>query len=170
MVFLKKFLPLFLALTSIFVLFCVVTRLQHVGYAFTYQVSDSVPRGFYLLLPPRFLQRGDLVTFFPPENTEQFLQDKHWVPRSGVLMKYIAALPGDEVCNQNGELLINHVAVAPIYQFYAPEKELPQTPFCGKLLNQQYLLVSTKIARSFDGRYFGPVSERNILHKAVRIN
>lgn len=78
-------------------------------------------------------------------------------------------MPGDQVCVSNWAILINGKKIGKVYKFYAKDQPLPQTRMCGKLKEDQYLLLSTKNERSFDGRYFGIISSDRILGRAVPI-
>lgn len=141
--------------------------LHWLGYGVTYQVSASMPKGFYLVRPVSRLYRGEVVLFKPPVAIQRFLIRHHWLPDSGVMMKHIAAMPGDFVCYHHARLITNHQTVLPIMQFYAPSKRLPHYHFCGRLGANQYLLISRRVARSFDGRYFGPTYRDQILSTAT---
>lgn len=137
------------------------------GYHLTYSNSISMPKGFYLIVPATILHRNDVVEFLPPQQAQEYLATKHWAPNNGHLLKHVMGIPGDWVCNSNNAVWINNQKIGPIFQFYAPNKPLPQNHFCGKLKINQYLLLSDKIARSFDGRYFGPITKDQIIGKAI---
>jgi type IV secretory pathway protease TraF len=82
------------------------------------------------------------------------------------LMKQVVGMPNDFVCNNNGKIIVNNKDFGEIYVFYAKGKKMPYVQFCAKLKTEQYLLLSNFIARSFDGRYFGPVQRNQIIAKA----
>ncbi len=128
-----------------------------------------MPRGFYLVAPVKKITRYDIVEFVPPKAILDFARDLHWIPDSGLIIKYVFAIPGDDVCVRDGAIWINGKKIGKVYRFYAFEKLLPQTKICGKLRDDQYLLLSIKRERSFDGRYFGLISSRDILGRAVLI-
>ena len=165
--FFKKLKPVIIALAIILILQLLVVTLKKSGYGITYSKSKSMPQGWYLIVSAKNLQRNDIVVFLPPKNTRDFLSQKHWGPKSNLLLKHVMGMPGDLVCNRNHYLWINQQKIAPLLVFYAPHKKLPQNDFCRKLANDEYLLLSTKITRSFDGRYFGPIKRENIMGKAI---
>lgn len=150
-----------------------VAVLRKLGYGLTYSATISMPQGLYLVVPAKRLQRNDIVVFVTPAASHTFLLQHNWGPRSGRVLKYVMGIPGDFVCNYHnknigaGEVWVNTHKIGPIYNFYAPGKLLPQNNFCEKLQAEQYFLLSTKIERSFDSRYFGPVDRNNILGRAV---
>ena len=84
-------------------------------------------------------------------------------------MKHVLALPGDKVCNKNQKLFINQHSIGKIYSHYAPHHSLPQWHFCGRLPAHQYLVMSTYSPRSFDSRYFGPVSRQQIQYQGIKL-
>ena len=137
------------------------------GYHLTYSATPSMPKGFYLILPIKKITRYDIVEFTPPSNVLDFIKKKRWVPQSGLVIKQVFAIPNDHVCIRNQAIWINGNKVGKVYKFYDKNKLLPQTKICGKLEADQYLLLSTKNERSFDGRYFGAVSSKRISGKAI---
>lgn len=141
--------------------------IRELGYGITYQATPSMPKGFYLIEPAKTIKKGDIVIFRPPKSTLNFLLKHKWIPNSGLLMKHIVAVFGDKVVEQKGTIWINNQKTGPVYKYYAPGKILPNSNFQGVLQPHQYLLMSTRIKRSFDGRYFGPVSGKDIVGKAI---
>jgi len=150
-------------------LVAVVILLSHFHFGLTYQVSPSMQKGFYWVRPAKNLKRGDIALFMPPSHTLLFLRRHHWIPNKGWMMKYIVGIPGDFVCQKDHVIWINHHKFAHVYNYYAKGKSLPNTHFCGKLKFNQYLLMSTKVKRSFDGRYFGPIDRKNIIGRVVPV-
>ncbi len=167
--FFKKFLPLLLSLAFIGTLALTVIFVKKAGYHVVYTATKSVPRGLYLIVPIKKIARFDLIEFVPPKAAYDFAKKNRWLPQNGTMIKYVFAVPGDHILIDNQEILVNHKKVGRIYKFYAPNKLLPQTKICGRLQVDQYLLLSTKSERSFDGRYFGLVTLPNILGKAYPI-
>ena len=166
---LNKFYPFIYSLVFILALMFVIDAIKKHGYHITYSVTQSMPKGFYLIIPTSVIRKGDIVEFIPPEHTLVFIKEKRWVPQNGRIIKYVFGIPGDHVCVLGQTIWINHKKVAPISKFYAKNKLLPQTKICGKLKQNQYLLLSTKNERSFDSRYFGAVDSSRILGRAVPI-
>ena len=140
------------------------------GYGLTYQPSNSMPKGWYALLPLRQpLHVGEVVLFDPPDVAKKFLQAHHWLPSSTQLMKPVLARHGDMVCIRHGQVYINQRMEAPVLKEYAVGRLLPTLSFCRVLTQNEYWLMSTHITRSFDSRYFGPVSFSLITAKAKKI-
>lgn len=159
----------FYILVTTFVLLISQYTLNHFkkrGFLLTYQVTASMPKGFYFIRPSKHYRRRDIVLFKPPENFLNFLLQKKWLPKHGLMLKYAVGIPGDYVCQDAKWIYINSHKFAPIYQEYKPGKKLPNTNFCGELKKHQFLLMSTKLKNSFDGRYFGPVNDDRIIGRA----
>ena len=163
---LQKYRVLIISLLFIGVIALVTKQIAHSGYRLTYSTTLSMPKGFYLIKPFASLKHGDIVEFYPPVAIRDFLKQKHWAPRSGLLLKHVYGIPEDFVCTQNNFIFINGAKIAPIYKFYAPGKKLPQISLCRKLNQDEYFLLSTTISNSFDSRYFGPVSRKDIVGEA----
>ena len=158
---------LFLALLFIAAIFLTVGLLKKHGYAITYAVTVSMPKGWYLIVSPEKIARHDIVQFKPPEQALNFLHKEHLIPRSDLLLKYVVGLPDDFVCNKNGVILVSQKKFGTVYQFDSKGIKLPKSSFCGKLGHDQYLLLSDRVKNSFDGRYFGPIYKKDIIGRAV---
>jgi conjugative transfer signal peptidase TraF len=123
-------------------------------------LSSSVPLGFYRLerlAPP--LQRGTLVVLPVPVAVRPWLA--WWRP----LLKPVAALAGDEVCNVEGTLVIHGVSYGPIY----PEAEgrpLPHLDGC-QVVPDGTVFLASHAPRSLDSRYFSFVAISTLTAHAV---
>ena len=166
---LKKFSPLFFSLVFTGIIVLIVGLTKKSGYHITYAVTKSVPQGLYLVIPTKKIERHDMVEFIPPQPALNFIKEKRWCPQSGSVIKYVFAIPNDHVCIHHQAIWINGKKIGRVYKFYASNKLLPQIKICGKLKENQYLLLSTESERSFDGRYFGVISLEKIFGKAVRV-
>lgn len=162
-----KIMKRILLFTSVLVL--MVSIVRYLGYGFSIQLSPSMPKGIYWVIPARSIFRGDVVIFKPSNEIDNFLLRHHWIPQSGILIKKVYGVPGDFVCKKNHEVFINHQKIAYVFDEYAPNKKLPNIPFCGKLKKDEYLLMSTRVKKSFDGRYFGIINRHNIIGKADKL-
>jgi conjugative transfer signal peptidase TraF len=165
----KNFYPLLCSLFLISILAVIIAIIKYYGFYFTYSATMSVPRGLYLIVPAKKFERYEMVEFLPPPKILDFVRDLRWLPKSGLLIKYVFAVPNDYVCVRKNYIWINDKKVGKIYEFYSFGKKLPQTKICGRLAADKYLLMSTKKERSFDGRYFGAISVNNIVGRAIPI-
>lgn len=163
----STFRPLLISIISILAIAYCVKILSALGYGITYAVTKSMPNGFYLLLPPKNLHRYDIVEFQPPSSALIFLHHHNLIPKNGRLIKYVFALPHDNICRKNNGIWVNNKEIGRIFLETTAGVRLPQYNFCGKLGDGQYFLLSNKVPNSFDSRYFGPIMEHDIISKAT---
>jgi conjugative transfer signal peptidase TraF len=163
MIALKRLYPLIFSIMFIVLVGFLVNNIKKLGYSMIYSATASMPRGFYLIVPIYNIKRYDIVEFKPPQAALLFAQKRKWIPASGLMIKYIFAIPGDTVCVRNNVVLINHKKIGRVYDSYADGRPLPQIHICNKLNLGQYFVMSTKSERSFDSRYFGVITLNNIL-------
>lgn len=159
--------PLGLAIIGLLILELGIWVVQQQGYGITYQVSSSMPRGLYLTRPIDRLERGNWVILYPPNFATTYLLRYHFIPQSRLLLKSIAAVPGDFVCQQEHRLWINQHAVAVLLDQDVHHQTIAQRHFCQRLSTDEYLVIGLHDPRSYDGRYFGPVPRRNIIAQAL---
>jgi len=76
-------------------------------------------------------------------------------------LKRVAALPGDRVCSENGQILINDVLVAAVSQVDSAGVALPHWSGCKTLGDGEVFLLGDD-PMSFDGRYWGVTSITDI--------
>ncbi|OGT06770.1 MAG: hypothetical protein A2103_05810 [Gammaproteobacteria bacterium GWF2_41_13] len=165
----RRFKPLFYALGLLFCVGALVFFLKQLGFGFSIQSSASMPKGIYFIGPAKNIHRGDVVIFKPPLTIDKFLIKQQWVPKSGILLKTVMAVPGDDVCKKNHWVWVDQKKIAYVFEHYRPNKRLPNIPFCGKLKSNQYLLMSVLNNKSFDGRYFGILNRAAIMGRAYQI-
>lgn len=123
-------------------------------------VSPSAPYGLYRLAPvPAELARGVLVVLPVPASVQAWRSP--WLP----LLKPVAALPGDCVCHQDNNLLVNGVDFGPVLQA-AHGNPLPQLQGCG-IVPPGHVFVASSAPRSLDSRYFGVVPVADLVAQAV---
>lgn len=162
--------PVVAALCGLALLFGAITQVKNMGYGLTYQVSTSMPMGWYYYQPIQHLQRGQWVSLTAPDFAERYLQQRHLVPHSGILIKAIAAVPGDFACQQANQLMINHRAIAALLQQDRFQQAIAQRSFCRFLAKDEYIVLGISDPRSYDSRYFGPVNRRQILAQAIPLS
>lgn len=100
-------------------------------------------------------QRGDVVVFHPPTApSERFI-------------KRVIGLPGDTITLTPTQIIINGVTLSEPYVDPAPpgvsENPEPQT---FKLTESQYFVMGDNRSNSEDSRFFGPITQREIIGKA----
>jgi type IV secretory pathway protease TraF len=85
-----------------------------------------------------------------------------------VLIKPVAAAPGDTVCRNGPFVTINGRLRAIADGKDARRRLLPRWHGCRRLATSEFFVLST-VSGSFDGRYLGPIERGNVLGTAVPI-
>ena len=159
--------PLLLALVVLASLGLFVQVLHQKGYGLSYQVSSSMPKGWYLQRPIVHLQRGDWIFLTPPHFARDYLHKNHWLPDSGILLKSLQGMPGDWVCQEPPHLWINQKIRATLLSRDVHQQPIVKRPFCRRLHANEYLVLGISDSRSYDGRYFGPIDRAQIQSSAL---
>ena len=133
-----------------------------------YNPSESAPQGWYRIEPLEHVVRGDEVVSNLPQKAAEFASQRGYLPRAIPVIKTVAALEGDTVCDTGGVLEINDVPTVRILAADKTGRPLP-SPWrtCRRLLPHEVLLLSDRTQDSFDGRYFGAVRKTDIIGRAV---
>lgn len=132
-----------------------------------YNASSSLPVGLYRSIPKDQLELGDIVRLALPESLQPVVARWGYAqhPAARYLIKQIAGLPGQTVCHQSGQIVVNGVIWGPVHHVdhlgYPLPQALPEGS-CEQLGPAAYF-VATPQGASLDSRYFGPVSHRDIL-------
>jgi len=131
-------------------------------------LSASVPRGLYVVRRVSTLARGMLVLVQPDKPLETLLVARGYLPAGVPLLKPVVALGGDAVCVVEEEVRVNGTVLATTVAAVDSEgRPLPQWQDCKTLTVEEVFLLSTADARSFDSRYFGPVTRPTIVGTAT---
>jgi len=127
-----------------------------------YNPSPSEPIGFYRAssAAPTL---GQLISFKVPELGRAYAaQHLAYVLRYSIL-KEIAAGQGSTVCVDHAVLSIDGRARAKIADHDRQGAQLPHWQGCRRLGAGEYFVFSNRIPNSYDSRYYGPVSSRQVL-------
>ena len=143
--------------------------LRAAGWSLSLQVTDSMPKGLYLVRPAAAFQRGDLVLLDPPTAVAPLMIGRGWLGADMKLLKPIAAAAPDEVCLRDGQVYVNGRAVAPIFAVDRTNRPLPRLYLCRRLAADEVFLLSTRTPYSFDSRYFGPVAVGALAGRALAL-
>lgn len=162
------FIPLvLLALTGLHFVF------KQPVYHFYLNVSDSEPIGLYQAIASGEenaklrrgqLTYGDYVLFTPPPNAWPYVYGRGWLSRGCLLLKNVAALPGDQARITERAIFINNRYLGPIKKRDRAGLPLPKLRGPIVIPAKHFLPLATRIPNSFDGRYFGPVSIARVKH------
>ena len=133
-----------------------------------YNPSQSAPLGWYRVEPMEVISRGDLVVSNLPETASKLAIQRRYLASGIPVIKTVRALEGDMVCAVDGVLFINGTPTVRLLSADNRGRALP-SPWtaCRQLQPNEMLLLSDRTPDSFDGRYFGPVRESDIIGSAV---
>lgn len=153
-----------LAAGVILATFLAGNALQASGYELVVNTSPSMPLGLYWMTRGAApLQRGAVVMFVPPDGIGAMIYGRGWLRRGTPLLKTVGGLAGDEFCVGNRRFLVGGRDVGPTFLLDAQGHPLPQIAGCRRVSRDHFLPVASYLDRSFDGRYMGAVSTRNVL-------
>ena len=127
-----------------------------------YNPSPSEPMGFYRFTTAKPAP-GQLISFKVPEQGRAYAaQHLAYVLRNSIL-KEIVAGQGSTVCADHAVLSIDGRARAKIADHDRRGALLPHWQGCRRLGAGEYFVFSNRIPNSYDSRYYGPVSSRQVL-------
>jgi len=123
-------------------------------------VSGSLPYGLYRLAPvPQFLTRGTLVLVPVPETVQHVWSQ--WVP----LLKPVAGVAGDTVCNLDSVLRIDGVSYGPILRT-AHGRHLPHMLEGCFVVPEGEVFLASHAVGSLDSRYISFVRLTDLIAAA----
>lgn len=131
-----------------------------------WNASASAPVGLYRVVAGA-PKHGDLVLAKPPELATRLADERGYLPRDVPLVKRVAAQPREHVCAFYKAIIIGGEIVARRLATDGQGRQLPWWNGCRKLADDEVFLLGAETANSFDSRYFGPVSIRNIIGRVV---
>ncbi len=130
-----------------------------------YNASDSVPVGWYRMLPADSLAPGNLVLVRLPPDARSLAAQRGYLPTNVPLLKTVAAMAPQRVCMQGNQVRIDGFVVARRLRWDRQGRPLPTWQTCRRLVSDELFLLSSNPA-SFDSRYFGPVSVDAVIGRA----
>ena len=133
-----------------------------------YNPSQSAPLGWYRIEAINRISRGDLVVANLPADASELAAQRGYLPTGIPVIKTVAALDGDMVCDKMSLLQINGLPTVQVLAADRAGRPLP-SPWkaCRRLQEDEVLLLSDRTPDSFDGRYFGAVQKTDIVGQAV---
>ncbi|MCB2181340.1 MAG: signal peptidase I [Desulfobulbaceae bacterium] len=149
--------------------FIVLVSVKNIHPEFVVNMTESMPVGLYFVVKNSSPVHGDIVVFPPPEMTRKMIYQRHWLPRKrGFLLKPVIALPGDYVCTNDDEFVVNDESFGNILEEDRKGRELPKFTYCDTV-NDEEIFVGVNKENSFDSRYFGPLSSKEIVGRAMPV-
>jgi conjugative transfer signal peptidase TraF len=132
--------------------------------------SASEPVGFYYKTQfDGCLQKGELVFLEVPRQARPYLWGRGWMRPGELLLKNVGAIAGDQILITTTAIYINEKYIGPIRKRDSQNRPLPVLRGNFEIEPGNFLPIATNRPNSFDGRYFGPVSQCLIRGKAKPI-
>jgi conjugative transfer signal peptidase TraF len=149
------------------VLSLALTASVPVAPRFVWNASASVPVGLYAISAAGPLAVTDLVAVRAPEPIAAFLAERGYLPRGVPLLKRVAALPGQTVCRVEAAVTVDGIAMGEALARDRLGRPLPGWQGCRTVAADELFLMNFDIRDSLDGRYFGPISARAVIGRAI---
>lgn len=130
--------------------------------AFLFNPSPSEPTGFYRLsgsLPAP----GRLIAFKVPKPGRAYAVAHLGTIAREAILKEVAAGEGAVVCEKDDVVFIDGKARGRVAGTDRQGAPLPHWSGCQRLQAGQYFVLSNRIPNSFDSRYYGPVSQAELV-------
>lgn len=128
-----------------------------------YNPSDSVPRGWYRIVPADALQVGSIVLARLPAPAAVLAAQRDYLPRGVPLLKRIGAVAPQRVCVDGTSVRIDDVVVAAVMRADGHGRPLSAWSQCRHLAHGELFLLSNTNPASFDSRYFGPIRVSDVI-------
>ena len=131
-----------------------------------YNPSDSVPRGWYRIVPADALQVDSIVLARLPAPAAALAAQRDYLPAGIPLLKRIGAMAPQRVCMDGTSVRIDDVVVTTVMPADGQGRPLPAWSQCRRLARGELFLLSNTNPASFDSRYFGPIRVSEVIGSA----
>lgn len=134
-----------------------------------WNVSASVPTGLYLIRGKRSIHVGERVAIDPPPELRRLLAERGYLPVGVPLLKRVAAISGQRVCRFAHGITTDGELVGIARARDRRGRPLPKWSGCRRLASGELFVMNPTAPDSFDGRYFGVISDRTVIGRATPI-
>ena len=135
-----------------------------------WNATASTPIGLWRVLPAvsrKHHRVGDYVLFWPGRRSAQVFARRGYLPRGVPLLKRVAAVAGQTVCERDGEVSIDGRAVARALPVDGRGRSLAAWSGCGRLPTGEIFVLIPSVPTSLDERYFGPTPIRAVIGRVT---
>ena len=135
-----------------------------------WNATASTPIGLWRVLPAasrKHLRVGDYVLFWPNRRSATLFARRGYLPRGVPLLKRVAAVVGQTVCERDREVSIDGRAIAHALPVDGRGRSLAAWSGCGRLPNGEIFVLIPSVPTSLDGRYFGPTPIRAVIGRVA---
>ena len=134
-----------------------------------YNPSDSVPRGWYRIVPADLPQVGSIVLARLPAQVAALAAQRDYLPAGIPLLKRIGDVAPHRECVEGTLVRIDDVAVAAVMRADGRGRPLSAWSQCRRLVHGELFLLSNTNPASFDSRSFGPILASSVIGSAQPI-
>jgi type IV secretory pathway protease TraF len=145
---------------------CLGAHYIHPPIRIFYNASPSIARGWHVIVPRRRLKVGMLVIAHIPPWAARLAADRDYLPITVPVIKCIAAVDGESVCEQSERLAIDGHVVARALTADSAGRPLPAWHGCRALDRGEFLLVGDTWD-SYDSRCFDPITAGAAIGRAI---
>lgn len=131
-----------------------------------WNVSDSAPRGLYLVHSGSTVGTGDMVVTKLPVEWRGLAARRHYLPGNVPLVKRIAATTGDRICARGPLISVNGIPSVRRRKRDGAGRLLSWWEGCRTLKKDEFFLLMDANPASFDGRYFGVTRRPDVVGRA----
>jgi len=131
-----------------------------------WNASPSSTLGLYAVTAPRDVSTGDMVVAWAPRAARRLAASRGYLPWRVPLVKRVAAIAGDRVCERGKSIFVNGRQVALRRRRDPSGRPMPWWPGCHQLLQGDLFLLSPGAPGAFDGRYFGVTRASEVVGRA----
>jgi conjugative transfer signal peptidase TraF len=125
--------------------------------------TESLPMGLYASRPlTRDPLRGEIVSLEVPMTVRPLVEVRRYLHPGDLLFKRVVATPGDRVCLEGARYVVNGAVIGPTLSADSEHRPLPRYSYCN-VVPPGVFWVGTTFPRSFDSRYFGPVTRADLV-------
>jgi conjugative transfer signal peptidase TraF len=132
-----------------------------------WNASASVPIGLYSVQSIGKIAVTDLVVARHPEVLQSWLAERRYLAKGALLIKRVAALPGQRVCRNGRAVTVDGIDMAVAQERDHAGRPLPVWSGCLSVASGQVFLLNWDEPSSLDGRYFRTISSEKLIGRAV---
>ena len=135
-----------------------------------FNVTTSLPQGFYLRIPCKECRRGDYIVYEPSEEVKTMIIENGWGDGERNFLKKVGATEGEKyfIDAETLKFEIEGKYIGQVYESDNAGNILPKLR--GEFeVPKDYVLPIATSARSFDGRYIGAIPKNQIKARVVPI-
>lgn len=134
-----------------------------------WNTSPSAPVGLYGVVPVRRPEAGQMLAVRPPEPLASRLETAGYLPRGALLLKPVAAGPGQRVCRRGVTVTVDGRPLGEAQARDRRGRPLPVWTGCRTVADQDLFLMNPRVPDSLDGRYFGVTPRAAVVGRAYAL-